>query len=89
MLINRKLERLLDEYHLIIRELDSMNAYLISTETVHALFVLPDKYDNVKVALTVLSNEELCHKPIYDTKRVLWDSELASGPIAGPKEDHR
>lgn len=88
MLRNRNfesLERLFDEYDLIIRELDRMNANLTSSEKVHALLIaLPDKFDNVKGALTVLSNEELCRKPIYDIKRMLLDTELASGAVPGP-----
>lgn len=58
------LHKLFEEYDLIIRELDRMNANLNSGEKVHALlFALPDRYSNVRAALTVLSNEEVCRKP--------------------------
>lgn len=51
MLKNRKfesLERLFDEYDLIIRELDRMIANLTSSEKIHALLIaLPDKFDSI------------------------------------------
>lgn len=62
------LEKLFDEYDLIIWELARMNANLTNSEKGYALqIVLARKLESVKGALTAMLNEELCRKPIYDT----------------------
>lgn len=72
------LEKLFDEYDLIVRELDRMGAEVSVSEKVHSLIIaMPDRFKHVKGALTVLSNEELCRKSISEIKRMFVDADVA------------
>ncbi|XP_062539141.1 uncharacterized protein LOC134207433 [Armigeres subalbatus] len=75
-----KLSAIFDEYDLIIRELDRMGSRMTTSEKMHALLIaIPDKYRHVKGALIVLSNEELCPKPVTEVKRMFLDAEAGEG----------
>lgn len=59
--------------------MNTMNANLSVAEKIHALLIaMPDKYNHVKGALTMLLNDELCQKPIGDIKRMFLDTEMAA-----------
>ncbi|XP_055605282.1 uncharacterized protein LOC129753490 [Uranotaenia lowii] len=74
----RSLSQLFEEYDLIVRELERMGANIPADEKIHALIsAVPNDYNHVKEALTVLPIADLCAKPILELKRMFLDAELA------------
>lgn len=82
------LQRLFDEFDMIVRELERMQAGLTQAEKIHALIIaMPSRFKHVKGALTVLPNDELCRKPLGEIKRMFLDADENVGEMDGAVGD--